>query len=222
LESLKEVIRQARDLDQYVQELNQEAEESKQDKPIVRKAIGQVYAEKKEYEKALAQLKLAVEFLPNDAETHQELIVCLDKLGNKSGAIEQLLNSLQLNPRKIDLYRDLGKRLGEIGRKNDVERAYTSIVEVLPHESEGHAMLAQIRQEQNRWKDAASHWERVASIRSLEPTGLLNLAAAQIHLKQWNKAGETIAKLMERTWPPRFGDVRDQIRKLDIRIKRNE
>ena len=54
---------------------------------------------------------------------------------------------------------------------------------------------------------AIAQWEQVARIRSLEPTGLLKLAAAQIHELQWDQAAETLRKLDTRTWPARFGDV---------------
>ena len=59
---------------------------------------------------------------------------------------------------------------------------------MLPNESEGHAALAEVREKQARWADAIAHWERVAEIRALEPTGLLKLAGAQIENKSWDNA----------------------------------
>ena len=53
----------------------------------------------------------------------------------------------------------------------------------------------------------------------LEPAGLLKLAAAQLHEKHWDDASGTIAKLKSRTWPPRFGNVGDEVRKLEEQIK---
>ena len=105
LESLVDVLRQAKDLDQYVQALDRETRESGLDKPIVRKAIGQVYLGKMKYAKAITQLKLAAQLQPNDAETHRKLIECLDAQGDGSGAIAQSLASLQLSPRDIGLYK---------------------------------------------------------------------------------------------------------------------
>ena len=83
----------------------------------------------------------------------------------------------------------------------------TSIVEVLPNESESHQMLAGIREQQNRWPEAIAEWEHVARLRVLEPTGLLKLAAAQIHERLWDKAQQTLRKLDANNWPERFGDV---------------
>jgi len=60
----------------------------------------------------------------------------------------------------------------------------------------------------------------VARIRALEPTGLLKLAGAQIHQKQWDRAEETLRRLDTRTWPARFGDVHRQVRKLERQMEK--
>ena len=218
LKSLSQVLRQAKNLEQYVQTLDREAEETGSDKPVVRKALGIVLAEKQQWAKAIGQLKIAIQLQPNDAETSTKLIECYDAQGDKQAAIDQLLASLESNPRDIELCRKLGKRLGELGRAADVERAYTSIVELQPNEAEGHAMLGEIRQEQDRWPEAAVHWEQVARIRRLEPTGLLKLAGAQIHMQQWDAAKQTIGKLKSQGWPDRFDKVQAEISVLEVRV----
>ena len=219
LKALLQVLRESPDLDGYVTELDKQAQESKQDKPIVRKAVGMVYAEKDQYAQAIAQLTLACELQPNDTETHRQLVACYDKQEDKQGAIRQLLASLQLSRRDIQLYKDLGRRFHDLNRPQQTQRAYTSIVEMLASESEGHTLLAEIRQEQDRWEQAIHHWRQVARIRALEPTGLLKLAAAQIHQQQWDAATETLRKLEAKGWPSRFGDVRAEVRRLEPQIE---
>ena len=152
---------------------------------------------------------------PNDAETHKLLVACCDEQKDKEGAIRQILQSLQLMRRDIQLYSDLGQRYAAVEKDKEAERAYTSIVEVLPSESESHAALAELRQKQDRWPEAVVQWEQVTRIRALEPTGLLRLGQAQAHLKQWAPLSETIRKLRSRGWPSRFGDVDSQIRDLE-------
>jgi hypothetical protein len=119
--------------------------------------------------------------------------------------------------RDITLYENLGRRLAK--EPKEAERAYTSIVEVLPAESESHALLAEVRQKQGRWTDAIGQWEHVARIRELEPTGLLKLAAAQVHEGQWDQAAQSVGKLKARTWPARFNNVGAEVRKLEEQIK---
>ena len=165
-------------------------------------------------------MNLAADLQPNDAEIYNALIQCYDTQKDADGAIRQILRSLELSRRDIARYRDLGQRLRTIGQTDEAERAFTSIVEVLPRESESQTMLAEVRQEQNRWADAIVHWEQVARLRALEPTGLLKLAAAQIHEKRWDDAAATLDKLRSRTWPPRFGNVGNEIRSLEQQVER--
>ena len=123
---------------------------------------------------------------------------------------------IDLQRHDLALYTQLAERL-----KNDeaeAERAATSIVEASPNEAENHAALAELRQQQNRWDEAIPHWERVSQLRKLEPTGLLKLAAAQLHQKQWPAARQSIEKLQRTEWPARFNDVSNQTRQLQEQL----
>jgi tetratricopeptide (TPR) repeat protein len=218
LKALVQVLREAKDLDAYVTHLNQQSAETGLDNAIVRKAVGQVYAEQGKHREAISQLQMATEVQPGDAETQRLLVAEFDKVGDAEGAYRQLLQAVQLSRRDIKLYQEMGKRLASLDRPREVERAYTSIVEVLPSEAESHALLAEVRQEQGRWAEAIAQWEEVARIRALEPTGLLKLAAAQVHEQRWEAAAATVRKLRARGWPPRFGDLEQQLRDLEQRI----
>jgi tetratricopeptide (TPR) repeat protein len=212
--ALKSVLKQSADLDRFVAKLDEQVAESGLESPIVRKSIGTVYLERRDATKAIVQLKKAVEVQPNDVETHRALVTAYDLSGDKKGAIEQLFASLELSRREIQLYGDLARRFAAAGDAKQAERAYATIVEALPNESESHAMLAEVREKQGRWNDAAAHWSRVAEIRKLEPTGLLKLASAQLQLKNWDEAQHTIRQLEKRDWPARFSDVPQRIREL--------
>ncbi|MBI2195349.1 MAG: hypothetical protein HYU36_25490 [Planctomycetes bacterium] len=218
LEALRNVLRQSADLDGYAAALEKQVGETGLENPIVRKSLGQIYLERGAYGTAAEQLRLALIAQPNDAETHQALVQALERKGDAEGVVQQLLDFAELARRDMELYRDLARRFGEMGRKEEAERALTSIVEMLPQESESHAMLAEIRQVQNRWPDAIVQWEQVARIRSIEPTGHLKLAEALIHEKRWKEAKETVKTLLGKTWPQRFGDVHAQAMQLGERI----
>lgn len=219
LQALLDIVRDAPNLDDYVKRLDAEAEKTGLHNPVVRKAIGQVYLERQKFDEAIAQLTLAVELQPNDTETHKALVEAYDRKDDKPGALARMLESIQLTRRDIELYKDLGHRFERQGEPQQAERAFTSIVEMLPNESEGHAALAELRQEQNRWPAAIEHWKQVARIRALEPTGLLELAAAQIHEKQWDAADATLRKLEARSWPSRFNDAENKIRRMRQQVQ---
>jgi tetratricopeptide (TPR) repeat protein len=207
LATLRNVLEKAKDLDGYIRLLDKQVAESGLENPIVRKALGEVMLGRKDFPKAIANLRRAVESQPDDTETHKLLVAAYDGIGDADGALRQLLEAVGLSPRNLDLFKDLGARFEKSGRMDEAERARTGLVEALPNESEGHAMLAEIRQNQNRWPEAIAEWQRVAAIRSLEPTGLLNLAKAQAHEKLRDATKASAKKLLAREWPSRFGNV---------------
>jgi tetratricopeptide (TPR) repeat protein len=218
IQALRDILNAAPDLDAFVAELDRQVEETGLENPIVRQALGAVYFAKQQHAAAIKQLELARQSQPNDVETHKLLVQCYDAQNDRAGAVRQLLNSIELSRRDIELYKDLGRRYRELEDSDRAERAVTSMVEMQPTESESHAMLAEIRQEQGRWDDAIHHWRRVSEIRKLEPTGLLKLAAAQIHEQQWQAAEETLHKLRSREWPSRFANVESEIQAFERQI----
>jgi tetratricopeptide (TPR) repeat protein len=214
---MKSAIRLAKRLDEYVEFLDDQLEESGQDSPLIRRIVGVVYAEKGQHQAAVAQLQLAAELQPFDSETHVALIRSYDALKDGKSAMAQILKQLDFDRHNLDLYKDLAKRLKN--NEGQSERAVTTLVEAAPKEAEHHEALAVIRQEQNRWGEAIDHWKHVAALRALEPTGLLKLAEAQIHEKRWPAAWSTIGKLKAKAWPSRFSNVEGQTRQLENRIK---
>ncbi len=104
LESLKQVLRESRDLDAYVQQLDQEVSQTELDKPIVRQAMAVVFMEKQEYAQAVVQLKLATALQANDVESHKKLIECYDRQNDAQAAIRSVSRSVAANaPRHRDL-----------------------------------------------------------------------------------------------------------------------
>ena len=96
----------------------------------------------------------------------------------------------------------------------EAERAATSIIEAGPHEAENQAAMAELRQKQNRWNEAISHWREAADLRRLEPTNLIKLIEAELHAKQWDAARESLEKLQQTEWPSRFNNVPNDIGRL--------
>ncbi len=218
INSLRSAVDAANNLDEFVAQLDRESTESGQDNPILRKTIGQTYQARNEHRKAIAQFNLALEFQPNDKETHQALIVNYDAVDDKAAASSQLLKLIELQQHDLTLYQQLAERLND--NPLEAERSATSIVESSPNEAEPHAAMAEVRQTQNRWAEAIPHWEQVVRYRKLEPKGLLKLAEAQIHEQRFPDARQSLQTLRRTAWPSRFADVDSQIRQLEDQLPR--
>lgn len=219
LNTLREVLGSATDLPAYVEHLDAEAARTGQDSPILRKALGDTFRTRNELAKAVAQYKVALELQPNDKEIHQSLIACYDAMNDSPAATSQLLKLIDLQRHDLTLFRQLADRLKS--NEAEAERAATSIVESAPNESESHAELAELRQQQNRWDEAIPHWQQVAELRKREPTGLLKLAEAQIHEKRWDEANVSLQQLLKTEWPSRFNNLTHQIQQLQQLLPRN-
>jgi predicted Zn-dependent protease len=216
LNSLRAVLRSAQDLDEFVASLDKQAAETDSDSPIIRQMLGEVYLEKGEHAAAEQQLRLAIELQPTNIATRELLIKCLDAQQKPAEAVDALLTLLDLDRRNLERLVQLAERLKD--NEVEAERAATSIVEAAPQEAENHAALAEWRQKQNRWAEAIPQWEHVARLRSLEPTGLLKLAEAQVHEQRWDAAEKTVRKLQKKDWPSRFNNVRWQTEQLQRQI----
>ncbi len=220
IELMKVIVRSTKNLDALVSQLDAETKKSGQDNPILRKAIGQILQERSQHAKAIEQFKLALELQRNDRETHQALIASFDASDNQAAASVQLRKLIDLMPNERTLYSQLADRLKDDPAQ--AERAATSIIESSPNEAESHQAYAERLQSLNRWSDAIPHWQQVARYRKLEPTGLLKLAEAQLHEKQFDAAKVTLKTLQSTSWPARFSDVEEQIRNLSNQLPNRE
>jgi hypothetical protein len=211
LDNLIDVLANVSDLTKFVTRLDADEEETGVINPFVRKALGKVQVDRGNWEAALVHLRIAVDLRPRDGELHELIIKCFDKLKDPAAALQQLVAWIETDRRSVDKYEQLAKRLdGETAK----ERAYTSMVEMLPNETDGHSRLATVRESQKDWGAAIEHWKRVSEIRSLEPTGLLQLANAQIKAGKKREAKESVKQLESKQWPDRFENLPEKIQAL--------
>ena len=146
----------------------------------------------------------------------------MGQLEDEQGAVSQLLARLDFDRHNLEMYKRLAEKLSD--DESESERAATSIVEAAPLEAAHQTALAELRERQGRWDEAILHWHHVADLRALEPTGLIQLAEAQIQDRQFDGVEESLDKLRRTEWPSRFGDTNQVVRRLEdeLRKSRNE
>jgi len=220
LQRLNEILAAAADLDAYIARLDAEVAETGLENPIVRKALGQVLAEQKRYGPAIQQLRLALAAQPNDAETGAQLVRTLDDAGQREQAAQAALERARLASHDVNLWCDVGERMRSLERVTDAERAFTNLAEMLPNESASHHRLAEARQSQLRWDEAARSWDQVVRIRPGEPTGYLGLARCLIEGGERQEAEQVLRKLESTDWPERFNNVPRETEQLRKRLRR--
>ncbi len=220
LQRLRDILVSASDLDGYLARLDREVARTGLENPILRKALGQALMDRGRFPQAAEQLRHALDAQPNDAETHDLLVQACDQMNRPELAAQAMLERARLAAHEVELWAKLGDRLSQLEQIAAAERAYTSLIEALPNESEGHHKLAEIRQRQQRWNEAAERWRQVMRVRTKEPTGYLGLARCLMQLERWEEARKVVDQLLSTPWPERFGDVRAETERLLQRIQR--
>jgi tetratricopeptide (TPR) repeat protein len=214
IQSLRSVLDGIEDLDGFVSRRDKEVAASGLDAPLIRKLLGQVYLSRRQAQRAIVQLSLAAQLQSVDPETYVSLVQAYDMRGDDEGACRVLVEAIDGSPQQLDLYSDLARRLARRGQRDEAERAWTGVVEALPEEAESHRALAQHRESEGRHAEAIVQWRQVVRVRTDEPEGWLALARAQIQLRRFGPARETLDHVLKTEWDRRFGDVQRQAGRL--------
>ena len=119
MNGLAKVIRDSKQLDEYVRQLDAEAKASGKDRPIIRKALGTEFSRRRQYKLAVTQLRLALELQPNDDETHNALVTCYEQLKDGGAVFAQLLKLAQLKRHDISLYERMARVCTKPGNETD-------------------------------------------------------------------------------------------------------
>ncbi len=211
--SLHDVLKKAHDLEAYAAWFDKDCTKTRKEKPIIRKALGQVLIQRERYADAVPHLEACAQIGSFDAAVYRLLIEAYEKSGNAEKASASLLTLARRSGHTLELYKELGERWATTDTDR-AERAYTTLVEQSAHESEGHALLAGVRESQRRFLEAAGQWRHVTRIRSQEPTGYLNRARCLIKARRNDEAREILEQILGQQWPERFKTAHDEARKL--------
>ncbi|MGE0709109.1 MAG: VIT domain-containing protein [Planctomycetota bacterium] len=220
LQRLNEVLKAAEVLEDYVAHLDQEVAKTGLENPLLRRAIAEVYMERRKFEQAARQLELSVEGQPNDQDSQRLLIQAYDALGRPDRAAEQLLALARIQGHDPKLYVELGDRYARANQPAEAERAYTTLVEMQPNEAAAQQALAEVRERQGKLEDAAVHWRQVIRVRTDEPGGLLGLCRLYLRMGKHREAARCLSELRKKEWPDRFDkEVHRAVQELERLIK---
>ena len=201
--ALHAVLTRLPDLAARIAICDAEAERTGQDAPLLRKLLGRICLERRDFARARTQLLLARDLQPTDTQTQELLLKTAQALGDKALVATTL--------ERLGRFDELGRFLGTSA---EAERAWTNLVEHRFDDALAHQTLAQHREEQNRLQDAIGQWRHVVRIRALEPQGWLALAKAQLRAGLQQDARATLEHVLTHTWEERFGDVKRQAAEL--------
>ncbi len=214
LEHMKALLAGASDLPQYAAAFDRECETTKLEKPVIRNALGRVFMERKDYAAAALHLEACLQSGPFDVDVLRMLIQAYDAQGAAAKGTARLLTLARRSGHNYELYKELAERMRREGDQDSAERAVTTLAEMSANESEGRALLAQVRESEKRFLEAAAQWRHVVRVRSKEAVGYLGVARNLLAAGQGEEARKVLEEFLGKDWAPRFGDVKGQAREL--------
>lgn len=146
LKALHQVFAGVKDLDAWVAKHEESVAKTGLDAPLLRHAASAAYLSRNDLDQAIEQLRIALRLSPADEAIHQTFMKAAGKSRRNELIEEGWIEYLAAFPRQLPLYEKLGRFYEKIGRKEEAERAFTTLVEVDPYEPEGRAKLAEIRE----------------------------------------------------------------------------
>ncbi len=127
---------------------------------------------------ALDALQKAAEFLPDDAEVHNNLAIALHDDEQIERAIQSYRRSLELNPSFAGAHVNLGNALRDIGQLDDAIASYRRALQIKSDYAEAHSNLGNALRDIGQLDDAIASYRRALQIKSNYAEALSNLSNA--------------------------------------------
>ncbi|RPI24664.1 MAG: tetratricopeptide repeat protein [Acidobacteria bacterium] len=133
-----------------------------------------------EFEKAIPELRRALELNPEDVRSHNKLGIALAGVGRIDEAMAEYQKALALDPDFADAHMKLGMAMARQGRIQEAKQQIEKALELFPDSAEAHSNLAALLVGEGRFADAIGHCEKALSIRPEYPGAHANLGIALV------------------------------------------
>ena len=114
---------------------------------------------------ALHALQKAAEFLPDDAEAHNNLGSALQDLGQLDTAVASYRRALKINPDDAEVHNNLGTALQAIGRLEAAVASYHHALKIKPDYADGYNNLGIVLQDLGQFDAAVASYRQALKIK---------------------------------------------------------
>jgi len=126
--------------------------------------LGEALLRKGQVDKAMAQLKTALEINPNYIEAHSNLGAALLQKGQMDDAIAQWQRALEINPNYIEARNNLGFALLQKGQVDEAIAHYQKALTINPNLAEVHNNLGAALLQKGQVDEAIFHYQKALEI----------------------------------------------------------
>jgi tetratricopeptide (TPR) repeat protein len=140
--------------------------------------LGVAFADKGEYDKALAQYLEALEINPRQGHPHNNLGNILKRRGDLAGAIAQYRAAAEIEPELVDIRLNLGDALAAAGQLNEAIEQYNKALQINPANEAAHFNLGFVLFQKGDAEGAIAQYREVLRIKPDNAAACFSLALA--------------------------------------------
>ena len=159
--------------------------------------LGAVLAVRRRFAEAAPALRRALALLPQDAETHHNLAIVLQALGQSPAAEASYRRAIQLKPDYFQAHNDLGNLLQSLDRYAEAEASSLRALEIEPEFFEAHSALGNIFTANGRLSDALRSYRSALKINPEHHPAHNNLGVALAALGKLPEAESSFRRALE-------------------------
>jgi GTP pyrophosphokinase len=137
---------------------------------------GNRFIKQGDIEKALSELKHAIDIAPDFAEAHYSLGLCFYQLTRWQEALEEYRIALKIAPDRAYIHSNMGHALYRLGRLDEAFKEYNEAVKMEPENAEFHYNLGRCYETQHNVENAIREYIEAIRIRPKMAEAHTNLA----------------------------------------------
>ena len=161
--------------------------------------LGDLYATKKKWQRAMAAYSKAVRINPQESQAHIKLANILGKIGNHPGRIEHMYMAYSIDP-SLGSAEDhflLGNAISEIGGRNRAISCYEQTIRLKPNHLEAYQSLAQMYQQLGKGQSAISCYKAAISRSPQNVMLYASLGELLIAQNAWDEAVAVYRRVLQ-------------------------
>ncbi|MDP1683397.1 MAG: tetratricopeptide repeat protein [Burkholderiales bacterium] len=158
---------------------------------------------------ALRALQKAAEFLPNDAEIHNNLGNVLQAHGQHADAVISLRRALTLAPDFVEAHANLGNALKDLGQLDAAVASYRRALKINPNIAELHSNLGAVLHELQQFDEAVVSHRRALELNPQYAAAHNNLGNVLRDLGQLDRAAESFRQALD--IQPNYADAHNNL-----------
>ncbi len=149
---------------------------------------GDVYLEKKDYDKAIGFYKKALEAEPKLSKAHHAIGIVFTKTGRYAEAKDYYLMAVVTDPRNALAYNSLGFAYDREGDLAEAQRCFLKALELKPNSWQAHNNLGMVYGKMGENEKAVQEFERALKINPKSARAYTNLGLIEYRLGNISKA----------------------------------